>query len=453
MNFDVIYSFFSGTITANSWWTTSQFQSLNGTVTVNSGKTLTVLPGATKYFPANALLDIYGTLNVNGTASQPVTFDKMSSWWDGIWYRLNSKGSISYANINYATKGLRLYAKITASNCTIQNFTEQGIYIMSAGNPTVQNCTIINNAGGSHGIQAIGSTDNPSILNNEVSSGAVGIGRRDPGGPVLISGNNIHNCTKGVQITDAAPEIVNNLIDACSHGVYLATGSSANIHDNDILQNAIGVNVAQSQPSSLKWNILYANSTANLQINYLLSGNSFVNYQENNFYTGSSGYDVVNNTTTTLNARGNFWYYWGYNYGPVDALFPLEYENPNAGRNGQTGKSTQEEEPPPAVLPEKFFLTASFPNPLSLSGGANYIRFDLPERATVELAIYDLQGKLVRSLASKQNFEAGRRELAWDGKNDNGHAVGSGIYFYRLQAVGLSSGKRFADARKLTVVR
>lgn len=77
----------------------------------------------------------------------------------------------------------------------------------------------------------------------------------------------------------------------------------------------------------------------------------------------------------------------------------------------------------------------------------------MPERATVELAIYDLQGKLVRALASKENFEAGRRELVWDGKNDNGRAVSSGVYFYRLHAVGLSSGKPFAEARKLTVVR
>ncbi len=104
--------------------------------------------------------------------------------------------------------------------------------------------------------------------------------------------------------------------------------------------------------------------------------------------------------------------------------------------------------------PESCLLTQSYPNPFSLSSGAvAHIRFDLPERASVEMTIFDLQGKTVRTLASRQDFERGNTELVWDGKNDNGQTVSSGIYLYCLQAIGLASRKHFADSRKLTVVR
>jgi len=104
--------------------------------------------------------------------------------------------------------------------------------------------------------------------------------------------------------------------------------------------------------------------------------------------------------------------------------------------------------------PESFLLTQRYPNPFSLSSGAvAHIRLDLPEKASVAMTIFDLQGKTVRTLASEQDFEPGKTELVWDGKNDHGQTVSSGIYFYRLQAIGLASRKHFADSRKLTVVR
>jgi hypothetical protein len=67
MSFDVIYNFFSGTITADSWWKNSQV--VNGNVTVNSGKTVTLVSGVTTYLDGNFTLTINpgATLYVDGT--------------------------------------------------------------------------------------------------------------------------------------------------------------------------------------------------------------------------------------------------------------------------------------------------------------------------------------------------------------------------------------------------
>jgi hypothetical protein len=67
------------------------------------------------------------------------------------------------------------------------------------------------------------------------------------------------------------------------------------------------------------------------------------------------------------------------------------------------------------------------PNP----GPASVLRFDLPVRADVSLAIYDMRGRLVRSLWRGPR-EAGHHELRWDGRGTDGAPSAAGMYFCRL---------------------
>lgn len=90
-------------------------------------------------------------------------------------------------------------------------------------------------------------------------------------------------------------------------------------------------------------------------------------------------------------------------------------------------------------LPKRFALHANYPNPFNPS---TTIKFDLPEDGDVELTVYDMLGHQIRRLAD-QRMKAGYHAKAWDGKNDDGFRVSSGIYFYRLQT------KRFVKVRKL----
>jgi hypothetical protein len=81
-------------------------------------------------------------------------------------------------------------------------------------------------------------------------------------------------------------------------------------------------------------------------------------------------------------------------------------------------------------LPRVLTLHANVPNPFNPS---TTIHFDLPRTAQVHLDIFDVAGRLVRTLVATE-MPAGRHEAIWDGRNGTGATVASGSYFYRLQA-------------------
>jgi hypothetical protein len=75
-------------------------------------------------------------------------------------------------------------------------------------------------------------------------------------------------------------------------------------------------------------------------------------------------------------------------------------------------------------------LAQNYPNPFN---PATTIRFVLPEKASVRLAVYDCAGREIARLIDGER-EAGANEVSWDGRDARGSAVGTGIYFYRLTA-------------------
>jgi hypothetical protein len=95
------------------------------------------------------------------------------------------------------------------------------------------------------------------------------------------------------------------------------------------------------------------------------------------------------------------------------------------------------------VLPLVFALSQSYPNPLA-SGAA--IRYALPRPAQVELNIYDVSGTLVRRLTDGPQ-PAGYLSAYWNGLDDRGGAVASGVYYCRFKA------DDFLAAQKLVVRR
>ena len=82
------------------------------------------------------------------------------------------------------------------------------------------------------------------------------------------------------------------------------------------------------------------------------------------------------------------------------------------------------------TTPAAFALTQNYPNPFN---AATTIEFQLAAPATVELDVYDAIGQKVRTLVAR-HLAAGYYRTQWNGRNDAGHTVASGTYFYRLQA-------------------
>ncbi|MCZ6766301.1 MAG: aryl-sulfate sulfotransferase [bacterium] len=73
-------------------------------------------------------------------------------------------------------------------------------------------------------------------------------------------------------------------------------------------------------------------------------------------------------------------------------------------------------------------LGQNHPNPFNPK---TVISYQLPEAGFVELMVYDAGGRLVRTLV-QENMPAGAKEVTWDGHDDAGNQVSSGVYFYRL---------------------
>jgi hypothetical protein len=89
-------------------------------------------------------------------------------------------------------------------------------------------------------------------------------------------------------------------------------------------------------------------------------------------------------------------------------------------------------------LPETFELKQNYPNPFN---PATTIAFSLPQESKVSIKIYDISGSLVRTLVN-DNRPAGEYNVAWNGLNDNGTLVSSGVYIYRLEAGNFTQTRR-----------
>ena len=81
-------------------------------------------------------------------------------------------------------------------------------------------------------------------------------------------------------------------------------------------------------------------------------------------------------------------------------------------------------------LPSEFELFQNYPNPFN---SFTTIPFFLPKNMHVRVAIYDVLGRLVRKVAEGE-FPSGGHRLVWDGRDEEGVRVGSGVYFYRVEA-------------------
>lgn len=75
-------------------------------------------------------------------------------------------------------------------------------------------------------------------------------------------------------------------------------------------------------------------------------------------------------------------------------------------------------------------LHPAYPNPLVRQ---SVLAFDLPRAEAARVRIYDVGGRLVRTL-TQGDFAAGRHQATWDARDDRGHAVAAGVYYVRLDA-------------------
>jgi len=107
---------------------------------------------------------------------------------------------------------------------------------------------------------------------------------------------------------------------------------------------------------------------------------------------------------------------------------------------GCTPKGAAEED---VTIPDGYALFQNHPNPFNPE---TEIRFQLPEASPVVVKIFNSLGEEIRTLANAQ-YEPGYHSVRWNGKDNNGNAVSSGIYFYQLRTANFSQFKQMSLLR------
>ena len=97
-----------------------------------------------------------------------------------------------------------------------------------------------------------------------------------------------------------------------------------------------------------------------------------------------------------------------------------------------------------STAPDSYRLAQSYPNPFNLPGTT--IEFDLPSAQNISMVIVDVRGRVIRSLIDGEE-RFGFQSIMWDGKNDDGDVVSSGVYFYQIRS------SSFTEAGKLVFLK
>lgn len=95
------------------------------------------------------------------------------------------------------------------------------------------------------------------------------------------------------------------------------------------------------------------------------------------------------------------------------------------------------------TAPKSYNLAQSYPNPFS---SVTTIKYDLPQITDLSMVIIDIRGRIVRTLIDNEQ-RSGFQSIMWDGKNDDGEMVSSGVYFYQIRS------SNFNEVGKLVLVK
>jgi hypothetical protein len=109
----------------------------------------------------------------------------------------------------------------------------------------------------------------------------------------------------------------------------------------------------------------------------------------------------------------------------------------------QGGTIALDSRTPAASLPTEFALSQNVPNPFNPN---TVVEYALPKDAQVNLSVYNVLGQHVKTLVDDMQ-RAGKQSVSWDGTDNSGSTVASGVYFYKLRA------GDFSDTKKMLLLK
>jgi hypothetical protein len=397
---------------------------VTGTITVPAGNTLTIEAGVDVLFNADAQLVVQGSFRALGTSADSIRLTRgTASNWRGIRISGGDTSIIAYTRISGANargsapdnSGGALHISGSGTRVGVENSVlsgnraEEGAAgVFNGATLTMTYCAVSgNSARNAGGIRNEGTlvVANCAIWGNSGSQGGGGIVNHGTARLTML------NCT-----------VANNTAGANGGGIANATNSPGFL--------------------TLTNTIVWGNNPAE-QV-FAKSGTVTMTYSDVQRTSGTqSGLGNINTDPLFMSAAsGDFRLRAGspcVNSG--DPASPLETDGTRADMGafsllGSVVVAESETSPP-------FALFQNAPNPFNPSTA---IRFSTPDAAAVDLGVFSVDGRLVRTLANR-SLSAGQQEIVWDGLDHSGRACASGVYVYRLTA------KQGVLTKRMTLVR
>ena len=453
---------------------------------VPTNQSLVIKPGVKVVIGQNLRITVNGWMEAIGTSDSCIQFTAPNDtvYWDKILvnYSLGGVTKFRYCNFNNADTALHLLNAAHTNEamrneiqfCTFENCAKLGIQVEAIG-------TFRSN--GMSAPTAFRPHASPIISNNVFDATTDGItlfvqgsrwqhtmgywytyGNASP----IIAGNVFKNLsgsalemTKG-NITENAsfPVFVNNTLWEVSSGVFAQEPYDAIVKNNIFANTEIGVKREGALTSWVSYNCFYeknSNTFVGFPSSYgaiVMNNNNgtpcdigfnifldpqFVNGEDFYLLQSSSCIDAGTRDSTTFflpdfDIAGNSRILDGNGDGSsVVDLGAYEYRSPTNITEKRERLNT----------PSELALFQNYPNPFNPE---TVILYELPQMSQVEVVIFNLLGERIRTLVN-QRQAAGQHRLHWDGRNEFGMPVPSGVYLYRLRA------GEFVQTRKMVLMQ
>jgi hypothetical protein len=463
---------------------------ITGDVTIPSGETLRIVGPAEVTIDDNysIMLEKDAVFIAEGFDSTTVWIIPAKNNWGGIYLDPGASLEFSYCNLNGNFDGVvaNYHNRITMSNCQINGttnpieaieprfvfidssiisnsstagltiaypdsiwisrsqFTNNGLYAMCIISP-IQFFRIDSNQINcfeGYGIKYYGGDINAVLSGNNIlgdveyppKAGIYVDSDPEKGDPlVTIEGGNINFCDIGIQLVSTREGTT------IGPGVHSDTNYSYGI----ALEKAYADIVGTGDPEGI--NTFNCNELEGI---YALCANGFVykSHFDSNCYSGAELYDCDMNFGDSIQEGGNSFVII------KDAYAMLAYGNQINAINNWWGTADSEEirskvtelvifepflteeprgkiAPRQSPVPVEQSLACSYPNPFNIQTKIDYA---IPTQSPVSIRVYNILGQEIRELIS-QDMQPGYYSIIWDGKDNSGSAVSSGVYFYVLR--------------------
>ena len=472
----------SGSLTESASWSGDML--VRGDVTVTDGDTLWIAPGTDITVVSDSdgqsagedstlcELTVEGRLHAVGGSAHPVAFfceDGGAADWYGVILDSASVCTLGYVEMTDAEKSL------WATNPTSMN---------------VHHCTFENHGVGKTGVRLEWCGSSVSLVDCTIEDCSTGV--RIANSNVTISGNTVDVSATtgnayGLRVTnDHGTFVRGNILSAesvggVSYGLHIDNADSAlQVCLNDVWigdWHGVGmyfedINNASTRIDSNDLTGTYNKTSGGNSkgMQFKNSGstvrwNEIYNFNKASFYISTGGAPDFGDTTTTdgNNATDTKADYYIYATKKSTPVFPIKAENNWWGTASPSGakfygsnytidyqpyldsdpNGRRERRHDDGVVVHRYFLCQNKPNPFN---PVTTIGYGLAADGRALMRIYDVAGRLVRTLVD-QTLPAGSYAAVWDGTNERGGKVATGVYFCRFET------EAYTESRKMVLLK